>query len=74
MCVYTELTLRIESIYPVDTGTLMMASQKKEVLFIFYLVRKQEADGLERLPASVHVVPKKEVVCVWWEPSILKDF
>ena len=37
MCI-TELTLMKEAIYPVDTGTLMMASQEKKVLFVLYLV------------------------------------
>ena len=69
-----QLTLIIEAIYPVDAGTLMMASQKKEVLFILNLVCEQEADGLERLLPSVHIVPKEEVVCIWWEASILKEF
>ena len=72
--VHTQLTLIKEAIYPVDTGTLVVASQKKEVLFVLYLVCEQEADGLKGLLPSVHIVPEKEVVCIWWEASILKEF
>lgn len=41
------LTFIIKSIYPVDGGTFMVSSEKKEVLWIFDLVGKQQADGLQ---------------------------
>jgi len=66
------LTFIIKSIYPVDGGTFMVSSEKEEVLWIFDLVRKQQADGLQRLLASVYIVSKKQVVALWRISSILK--
>ena len=37
-----------------------------------YLVAHEKADGLERLFASVDVVPEEKVVAFWWEAAVLK--
>jgi hypothetical protein len=69
----TELTFIVETIYPVDTGTLMVSTQQEEVLGIFDLVRQQEADGFQRLLASVHVVSQEQVVGLGGKSSVLKQ-
>lgn len=51
----------------------MVASQQKEVLGILELVGKKKADSLQRLFASVHIVPQEEVVCFGREATILKE-
>jgi len=40
-------TFVIETIYPIDTGAFVVASQNEEVFGIFDLVRKKKADGLQ---------------------------
>lgn len=50
------LTLVIEAVDTVDGGTLVVAPEQEEVLRVFDLVCQQQADGLQRLLPSVHVV------------------
>ena len=54
--VVSSFTLVVKSIDTVDRSTLMVTTKNEEVLRILNLVRKQEADGLERLLASIDVV------------------
>lgn len=67
------LTLIVEAVDPVDGGTLVVAPEKEEVLWVFDLVRQQQADGLQRLLPSVHVVAQEQVVGLWGEAAILKE-
>jgi hypothetical protein len=53
------LTFVIEAIYPVDRSTFVVASQDEEVFWVFDLVSEEEADGLQRLLATVNVVTVK---------------
>lgn len=63
----------VEPIYTIDGGALMIATQDEKVLWVFDLVGEQQADGLQRLLASVNIVPKEEIVCLWWEATILEQ-
>jgi len=67
------LTLVVEAVDAVDGGTLVVASQQEEVLGVFDLVRQQQADGLQRLLPSVHVVSQEQVVGFGGEAAILKE-
>ena len=69
----SELTLIVKAVYPIDAGTLVVPSQQKEVLGILDLVRQQQADGLQRLLTSVHVVTKEQVVGLRGEAPVLKQ-
>lgn len=51
----------------------MVAPQQEEVLGVFDLVRQQQADGLQGLLPSVHVVAQEQVVGLWREAAILKE-
>lgn len=51
----------------------MVSSQQKKVFWVFDLVGQQEADGLQRLLASVHIVAQEKVVALWGEASIFKQ-
>ena len=51
----------------------MVATKKKEVLWILDLVCQQETDGLKRLLPTVHVITKEEVVGLWRKSSILEQ-
>lgn len=53
---FASLTLIIKPVDAVDGGTLMVAPEQKEVLWIFDLVGQQETDGFERLFPPVHIV------------------
>ena len=50
----------------------MVTSQNEEVLGVLDLVCEQQADGLERLFASIDVVAKEEIVCLRWEATIFE--
>ena len=51
----------------------MVAPEEEEVLRVLDLVRKQEADGLERLLPPVHVVAQEQVVGLGREPPVLEQ-
>lgn len=67
------LTLVVEAIYPVDGGALVIPSQQEKVLWVFNLVSQQQADGLQRLLPSVHIVPQKQVVTLRGVSTVLKQ-
>lgn len=46
MSVSGELTFIIKAIYPVDGGTLVITSQKKEILGVLDLIGQQQTDCL----------------------------
>ena len=56
---YVFLTFIVESVYSVNTGTLMISSQKEEIFGVFDLVRKQEANGLQTLFATINIIAKE---------------
>jgi hypothetical protein len=51
----------------------VVAPEDEEVLRILDLVGQKEADGLERLLASVDVITEEEIVCFGREATILKE-
>lgn len=51
----------------------MVTSQNKEVLGVLDLVRKQKADSLKRLLATVDIVTEEEVICFWREAAVFKQ-
>ncbi len=71
--VIAALAFVIKAVNAVDGSALVVAAQDEEVLGVLDLVRQQQADGLERLLASVYVVPQKQVVRLWWEAAILEE-
>jgi hypothetical protein len=71
--VVPSLALVVETVDAVDGGALVVAAKDKEVLGVFDLVREEQADGLERLLATVYVVAEEKVVGLWWETAILEQ-
>jgi hypothetical protein len=57
--VVSALALIVESIDTVDRRALVVAAEDEEVLGVLDLVCEKQADGLERLLASVDVVAKE---------------
>lgn len=71
--VVSALALIVETVDAVDGGALVVATQDEEVLWILDLVRQEKADGLERLLATVDVVTKEQVVCLWGETAVFEQ-
>ena len=65
-------TFIIETVYPVDARTFMIATQNEEIFGVFDLVGEEKADSLEGLFSSVYIVTEEKVVCFWWETAIFK--
>lgn len=70
--VVSSLALVIEAIDSVDTGALVISSEKEEVLRVLDFVCQKKADGFETLLSSVNIVSEEKVVCLWRETSILE--
>lgn len=51
----------------------MVAAQDEKVLGILDLVGEEQADGLQRLLATIDVVTEEEVVGLWWEAAVLEQ-
>jgi len=51
----------------------MVSTEDEEVFRVFDLVRQQQADGLERLLASVDVISKEQVVRFGRETTVLEE-
>ena len=66
-------TLVVEAVNAVDAGALVVAPQNEKVLRVLDLVRKQQADGLHALLASVDIVAQKQIVGVGREAAVLKQ-
>ena len=71
--VVPTLALVVESVDSVDGGALVVTTQDEEVLGILDLVGEEEADGLERLLASIYVVAEEEVVGLGREATVLEQ-
>ncbi len=67
------LTLVVKPVDSVNAGTLVVAAQQEEVLRVLDLVGEQQADGLQRLLAPVHVVPQEQVVALGREATVLEQ-
>ena len=51
----------------------MVSPQQEEVLWVFDLVGQQQADGLQGLLPSVHVVSQEKVIALRRETPILEQ-
>ena len=70
--VVAAFALIVESVDTIDRGAFVVTAENEEVFGIFDLVRKQQADGLEGLLATVDVVTKEEVVRLGRETTVLE--
>lgn len=71
--VVSALALIVETVDTIDRGTLVVSTQNEEVLGVLDLVCKEEADGLERLLATVDVVTEEEVVSLRGETAVFEE-
>ena len=72
MC-FPVLTLVVEAVDAVDGGALVVATQQKEVFWVFDLVGQQQTDGLQRLLPSIHVISQEEIVRLRRKTTVLKQ-
>lgn len=71
--VVSALALIVETVDTVDRGTLVVSTQNEEVLRVLDLVGKEEADGLERLLATVDVVTEEKVVGLGRKAAVFEE-
>lgn len=71
--VVPALALVVEAIDTVDGGAFVVTTENEEVFGVLDLVGKQKADGLERLLATVDVIPEEEVVGFWRETAVFEE-
>lgn len=51
----------------------MVPTEQEEVLWVLDFIGQQQADGLQRLLAPVHIVPQEEVVALWRKAAVLEQ-
>jgi hypothetical protein len=71
--VVSPLALIVKAVDAVDGGALVVAAKHEEVLGVLDLVRKQQADSLQRLLAAIDIVTEEEVVRFGWEAAVLEQ-
>ena len=71
--VVASLAFIVEAIDAVDRGAFVVSAEDEEVFGVFDLVREEQANGFERLLASVNVIAKEEVVCLGWETAVFEE-
>jgi len=67
------LALLIKSVYTVDGGALVVATEEEEVLREFDLESEEEADGFKGLATAINVVTEEEVVALWGKATIFEE-
>lgn len=68
-----SLALIVETIDTVDRGALVVATEDEEVFGILDLICEEQADGLERLLATIDVVAEEEVVSFRGETTVFEE-
>mmetsp|Transcript_23933 Transcript_23933/g.47503 ORF Transcript_23933/g.47503 Transcript_23933/m.47503 type:complete len:126 (-) Transcript_23933:355-732(-) len=68
----TALAFVIETVNAVNGGALVISSKDKEIFGVFDLIRQKEANGLEGLLPTVHIVPQEDVIGLGGESTIFK--
>ena len=71
--VVSSFAFIVESVNTIDRSAFVVSTKDEEILWIFDLVCQEQADCLQRLLATVHVVAKEEVVRLRWEAAILEE-
>ena len=71
--VVSALAFVIEAVDTVDGRAFVVPAEDEEVLRVLDLVGKKEADGLERLLATVDVVAEEKVVRLGREATVFEE-
>ena len=70
--VVSSFAFIVEAVDSVDGGTLVVPTQDEEVFWVFDLVCQKQADGLEGLFATIHIVAEKEVIGLRGKATVLE--
>jgi len=71
--VVASLALIVEAIDSANRGRLMVSPQEEKVLRVLDLVRKKQANRLQRLLAPINIIAQEQIVCLWWETCMVED-
>ena len=71
--IVSTLAFIVEAINTIDGRAFVITSEYEKVLWVFYLVSQQQADGLKGLLPSINVVTQKEVISLWRETTVFKE-
>lgn len=71
--VIASLALIVEAINTVNGCALVVTAKNEEVFGILDLIGKKQADGLQRLLASINVISKEEIICLRRETAVLEQ-
>lgn len=69
----STFALVIEAVNTIDLGTLVIATEQKEVLWVLNFVAEEKADRLNGLSSTVNVISEEEVVSFGWETAVFKN-
>jgi len=71
--VVSSFAFIVEAVDPIDRRAFVISSEDEEVFRVLDLVRQQQADGLQGLFASIHVVTEEEIVGFGGEPAVFEQ-
>jgi hypothetical protein len=66
-------TFVVKAVNPVDTRALVVAAENEKVFGVLDLVCKEQADGLETLLATIHIVTEEEIIGFWRETTVFEE-
>ena len=66
-------TFIIKSVDLRDTARLVISPDQEDTVLVPDLVKDEQGDDFNRVEASVNIVTKEEVVCLWELPSHLEQ-
>ena len=72
MNIVSPLALIIKAIYATNGSTFMVTPEKEEALWVLDLVCQEQAYGFYALLATINVVPKEQIICLWGVSSTLE--
>lgn len=70
--VVPSFTLIVESIELIDFSGFVVPSKQIKGLRVFYFVGKEKAHGFDRVLASINIVPKEQIGCIFWGSSFFE--
>ena len=68
----TLCTFIVKAIESIDAGTLMVASEEKEVFGVFDFVGQEKHNAFDGLLASIDIIPNEKIVVLAREPPVFK--
>ena len=67
------LTLLVEAVDARDRGGLVVAAQDEDLLGVLYLKGEEQADGLDALSPSIHIISQEEIARLGRQPAVFEE-